>query len=95
MRVETDRLIAFLNSLIEIDPYAMAELLTLRVPCNQAMADHPTVQVAAAGATTFIAPQPSLRQAPSAWDCLAWSMATSAPKTAWARSAPSTKTAVS
>jgi hypothetical protein len=59
VRDDTDDLIAFLNSLVEIDQYAMAELLCIRVPCNQTLADHPTVQVAAGGErsrVTFIAP---------------------------------------
>lgn len=59
IRDDTDDLIAFLNSLVAIDPYAMAELLCIRVPCNQALADHPTVQVAVGGERsgyTFIAP---------------------------------------
>lgn len=59
VRADTDDLIAFLNSLVAIDPYAMAELLCIRVPCNQVLADHPSVQVAAGGERsgyTFIAP---------------------------------------
>ena len=59
VRADTNDLIAFLNSLVAIDPYAMAELLCIRVPCNQALADHPSVQVAAGGERsgyTFIAP---------------------------------------
>lgn len=35
----------FLNSLMAIDKEAIARLLWNRVPCNQALADHPTVQV--------------------------------------------------
>lgn len=54
---DCDDLIAFLNSLVSIDEYAIAELLCVRVPCNEAMADHPTVQVAGAGpGTTFVRP---------------------------------------
>lgn len=49
IRPDTDDLIAFLNSLVAIDPYAVAELLCIRVPCNADMAGHPSVQVAAAG----------------------------------------------
>jgi hypothetical protein len=59
IRPETDSLIAFLNELIAIDPYAIAELLITRVPCNQQLADHPTVQVASGkdgGGYIFIAP---------------------------------------
>jgi hypothetical protein len=35
----------FLNELVETDPEAMRNLVETRVPCNQALADHPTVQV--------------------------------------------------
>lgn len=59
IRSEADDLIAFLNSLVAIDQYAMAELLCIRVPCNETMAKHPTVQVAAGGEKsmlTYIAP---------------------------------------
>lgn len=50
IRPDTDDLIAFLNSLTAIDPVAMGELMAARVPCNEAMANHPTVQVVAGGA---------------------------------------------
>ena len=56
IRPDTDDLIAFLNSLLEVDRYAVAELILARVPCNAGLADHPTVQVASAGSTTFIEP---------------------------------------
>jgi hypothetical protein len=57
IRNETDDLIAFLNSLVEIDPYAMTELLCIRVPCNEQLANHPSVQVAGErSGATFIAP---------------------------------------
>ena len=59
VRAETDELIAFLNSLVAIDPYAVAELLCVRVPCNEAMAEHPSVQVFVGGercGPTFVAP---------------------------------------
>jgi hypothetical protein len=39
--------IAFLNSLLELDRPAVASLIANRVPCNQALADHETVQVRA------------------------------------------------
>lgn len=51
-----DELIDFLNSLVKIDPYAMAELLCVKVPCNQTLAEHPTVDVEPSGNATFIAP---------------------------------------
>ena len=37
--------IGILNSMVDADPQAMAQLCETRVPCNDAMADHPTVQV--------------------------------------------------
>lgn len=40
----TDDLIAFLNSVLERDRFALSELLSVRVPCNDAIADHPTIQ---------------------------------------------------
>lgn len=44
IRPDVDEMIAFLNELARIDPYAMARLIAARVPCNSSMADHPTVQ---------------------------------------------------
>jgi hypothetical protein len=51
-----DALVAFLNSLVEIDQYAVHELISCRVPCNRQMAEHPSVQVAAAGDEVFVPP---------------------------------------
>jgi uncharacterized membrane protein len=57
IRKDTDELIAFLNSLVAIDHYAIAELLATRVPCNEALAAHQSVQVAGAGKdVAYIAP---------------------------------------
>jgi hypothetical protein len=56
IRPDTDELIAFLNSLVELDRYAVAELLTVHVPCNKALAGHPSVQVCQSGEMTYIAP---------------------------------------
>ena len=42
-----DQMIRFLNELVEIDGEAIHQLIEHRVPCNQGMLDHPTVQVAA------------------------------------------------
>lgn len=41
------RICDFLNELLEIDRPAIASLIANRVPCNQALADHPTVQAGA------------------------------------------------
>ena len=56
IRPDTDELIAFLNSLLAIDRYAIAELLIFAAPCNQELADHPSVQVRGAEGTTYIQP---------------------------------------
>ena len=42
---QTDRLIAFLNELLAIDPECISILMRSRVTCNEAMANHATVQV--------------------------------------------------
>ena len=39
------RVIDFLNELVAIDREAVEKLIETRVPCNQALTDHPTVQV--------------------------------------------------
>lgn len=43
--VTVDDAVAYLNELIELDRPAMAALIANRVPCNRALANHPTVQV--------------------------------------------------
>ncbi len=43
------RIIDFLNELVAIDREAIEKLIEFRVPCNQALADHPTVQVESVG----------------------------------------------
>lgn len=37
--------IDFLNDLVKVDPKAVEALVGVRVPCNEDLADHPTVQV--------------------------------------------------
>lgn len=44
IRPDTLELVAFLNSLAQIDPIAMGELVSNRVRCNDGLGDHPTVQ---------------------------------------------------
>lgn len=39
-----DALIAFLNELAKIDPAALSQLVAVRVPCNDELGQHPTVQ---------------------------------------------------
>lgn len=40
-----DQTIEYLNKLLELDRPAIAALLANRVPCNEALANHPSVQV--------------------------------------------------
>jgi hypothetical protein len=56
IRPDVDEFIKYLNDLLEVDRYAIAELLCMDVPCNLAMAEHPTVQVRGFGSMTYIAP---------------------------------------
>jgi len=39
--------VALLNEAVKLDPVAMHALVEARVPCNKALADHPTIQVSA------------------------------------------------
>lgn len=43
--VTITEVVALLNELVALDPDAMHALVESRVPCNDALADHPTVQV--------------------------------------------------
>jgi len=45
IRQEAADLAAFLNGLIEVDQAFVQELIAQRLPCNDALASHPTVQV--------------------------------------------------
>jgi len=45
VRAETDSIIAFMNELLELDRDCLSALVGYRVECNQALADHPSVQV--------------------------------------------------
>jgi len=40
-----DSMIRYLNELLKLDPDAVYQLIETRLPCNKALADHPTVQV--------------------------------------------------
>lgn len=42
---DAKRMIDYLNTLISLDPDAITLLAETRVPCNEALADHPSVQV--------------------------------------------------
>lgn len=45
--ISLDEAIDFLNSLISLDKAAVAALIANRVPCNEQLANHPTVRVTA------------------------------------------------
>lgn len=45
LQVSLDETIQFLNGLLELDRPAIAALIANRVPCNESLANHPTVQV--------------------------------------------------
>lgn len=40
-----DYIIAFLNEVVKVDPKALAQLIETRVPCNEILAKHPSIQV--------------------------------------------------
>lgn len=65
-----------LNEALEADPEAITQLLSLRVPCNQTLAAHPTIQVrdekgevtvGALGLVNGISPDPNIAIA-AEWD---------------------------
>lgn len=45
--VTVEHVIGILNDLVALDPEAMREIIESRVTCNEALAEHPTVQVGA------------------------------------------------
>ncbi len=45
MRVSLKQAVALLNGIHELDPTVLPALIEYRVPCNQELAEHPTVQV--------------------------------------------------
>jgi hypothetical protein len=47
IRDDVDEMIEFLDTLAKMDPVGMGKLIAARVPCNQTLAEHPTVQVGA------------------------------------------------
>lgn len=46
IRQDVDEVLSFLNEAAKLDPVGMGKLLAARVPCNDALAQHPTIQVA-------------------------------------------------
>ncbi|MBF7010610.1 hypothetical protein QUC32_13075 [Novosphingobium resinovorum] len=49
VRPETSDMIDFLNDLLDLDPKFVRELIAHRPQCNDAIADHPTVQAGLVG----------------------------------------------
>jgi hypothetical protein len=47
MSEPTERILAVLNEMAAADPEATRALAFTRVPCNRALADHPTIEVLA------------------------------------------------
>jgi len=47
--MNVDEVVNKLNEMNALDPSVIAKLIAFRVPCNQALADHPTVQVGNTG----------------------------------------------
>ena len=45
--ISIDEAVGFLNRLISLDKAAVAALIANRVPCNEQLANHPTVRVTA------------------------------------------------
>lgn len=45
IRPDVDDMIEFLNGMARLDPVFVINLIKKRVPCNHALADHPTIQV--------------------------------------------------
>lgn len=43
--IAVDRAVAILNQIHQMDPTVLPALINYRVPCNEILADHPTVQV--------------------------------------------------
>lgn len=43
--INPDEVIGFLNHLLSLDREAIEKLVEIRVPCNEALTVHPTVQV--------------------------------------------------
>jgi len=45
IKEKLENVITVLNEINKLDPTVLLALISYRVPCNQALADHPTVQV--------------------------------------------------
>lgn len=51
---DAKRMIDYMNTLISLDPDAITLLAETRVPCNDSLADHPSVQVLEDGGSTTV-----------------------------------------
>ena len=51
MATTIEQIVAVLNEAYKADPAAMRALIYSRVPCNEKLADHPTIQVSVISAT--------------------------------------------
>ena len=47
--ISTQEVVDFLNNALELDSASIGNLFSIRVPCNQELADHPTIQVGCQG----------------------------------------------
>lgn len=51
-QVSVDDVLAVLNEALELDPLAVTNLVEARLPCNDALSEHPTIQCGPSGGTT-------------------------------------------
>lgn len=54
MEKAIDRVLSVLNTALKMDYEAICSLVELRVPCNEELANHPTIQVSADGKQTKV-----------------------------------------
>lgn len=52
-KISLKETVNFLNELLKIDSIAITALFSMRISCNEALADHETVQVLVSGGTYF------------------------------------------
>ena len=52
-KVSIEETVNFLNELLKIDSIAITALFSMRIGCNEALADHETVQVLVSNGTYF------------------------------------------
>lgn len=62
IRQETDSIIEFLNEVLRLDPHFVSGMLKARIPCNDKIATHPSIQAWGAGEyKTFVIPEDEAR----------------------------------